>query len=118
MRLHYKGAYDLNPESIPHKEHIPGAVKFKEAEDTKELSKTATVISIIVMVIMGIFATMRMGRFIFDGSLQMWLGILFPFAILFPHEILHAICFKEDVNLYTNCKKGMLFVVGSETMSK
>ena len=44
MRLHYKGAYDLNPESIPHKEHIPGAVKFKEAEDTKELSKTATVI--------------------------------------------------------------------------
>ena len=25
MRLHYKGAYDLNPESIPHKEHIPGA---------------------------------------------------------------------------------------------
>lgn len=54
----------MNPESIPHKEHIPGAVKFKEAEDTKELSKTATVISIIVMVIMGIFATMRMGRFI------------------------------------------------------
>lgn len=118
MRLHYKGAYDLNPESIPHKEHIPGAVKFKEAEDTKELSKTATVISIIVMVIMGIFATMRMGRFIFDGSLQMWLGILFPFAILFPHEILHAICFKEDVYLYTNWKQGMLFVVGSETMSK
>ena len=96
MRLHYKGAYDLNPESIPHKEHIPGAVKFKEAEDTKELSKTATVISIIVMVIMGIFATMRMGRFIFDGS----------------------ICFKEDVYLYTNWKQGMLFVVGSETMSK
>lgn len=118
MRLHYKGAYDLNPESIPHKEHILGAVKFKEAEDTKELSKTATVISIIVMVIMGIFATMRMGRFIFDGSLQMWLGILFPFAILFPHEILHAICFKEDVYLYTNWKQGMLFVVGSETMSK
>ena len=27
----------MNPESIPHKEHIPGAVKFKEAEDTKEL---------------------------------------------------------------------------------
>ena len=61
---------------------------------------------------------MRMGRFIFDGSLQMWLGILFPFAILFPHEILHAICFKEDVYLYTNWKQGMLFVVGSETMSK
>ena len=112
MRLHYKGAYDLNPESIPHKEHIPGAVKFKEAEDTKELSKTATVISIIVMVIMGIFATMRMGRFIFDGSLQMWLGILFPFAILFPHEILHAICFIL-MSMLPNVVFGILpYIVG------
>ena len=37
---------------------------------------------------------------------------------LFPHEILHAVCFKEDVYLYTNFKQGMLFVVGTETMSK
>ena len=102
MRLHYKGAYDLNPESIPHKEHIPGAVKFKEAEDTKELSKTATVISIIVMVIMGILSTMRMGRFIFDGSLQMWLGILFPFAILFPHEILKFLWKTEKHRIFWN----------------
>lgn len=37
MKLHYKGKYDLNPESLPHGEHKPGAVRFKEAEDTKEL---------------------------------------------------------------------------------
>ncbi len=38
--------------------------------------------------------------------------------VLFPHELLHAICFKKDVYLYTNWKQGMLFVVGPETMSK
>ena len=115
MRLHYKGAYDLNPESIPHKEHIPGAVRFKEAEDTKELSKTATVISVLVLVSMGIFASLRMGGFVFDGSLQMWWGMVFSFVVLFPHEILHAVCFKEDVYLYTNWKQGMLFVAVSYT---
>ena len=31
MKLHYKGKYDLNPESLPHGEHKPGAVRFKEA---------------------------------------------------------------------------------------
>ena len=36
----------------------------------------------------------------------------------FPHELLHAVCFREDVYLYTNLKQGMLFVVGPETMSK
>ena len=37
---------------------------------------------------------------------------------LFPHEFLHAICFKEEVYLYTLLKKGILFVVGNEDMSK
>ena len=36
----------------------------------------------------------------------------------FPHELLHAVCFREDVYLYTNWKQGMLFVLGPETMSK
>ena len=44
--------------------------------------------------------------------------MIFAFLSMFPHEILHAICFKEDVYLYTNFKQGMLFVTGPETMSK
>lgn len=46
------------------------------------------------------------------------LGCLMPMIILFPHEILHAICFRKDVYLYTNWSQGMLFVVGPESMSK
>lgn len=26
MKLHYKGKYDLNPDSFPHNEHKPNAV--------------------------------------------------------------------------------------------
>ena len=41
MKQHYKGKYDLNPESLPHGEHKPGAVKFKEAESSKQMPKGA-----------------------------------------------------------------------------
>lgn len=30
MKLHYKGKYDLNPESLPYRPHQCGAVPFKE----------------------------------------------------------------------------------------
>lgn len=41
MKFHYKGKYDLNPESLPHGEHMPGAVKFNEVSDTKKLAVIA-----------------------------------------------------------------------------
>ena len=37
---------------------------------------------------------------------------------LFPHEIIHALCFRGDVYMYTNFGEGMLFVVGPEVMTK
>ena len=46
------------------------------------------------------------------------LAFIFPILTMFPHELLHALCFKEDVYLYTNFKQGMVFVLGTETMSK
>ena len=45
-------------------------------------------------------------------------GCLAALLALFPHELLHAGCFKQDVYLYTNWKQGLLFVVGPEPMSK
>ena len=46
------------------------------------------------------------------------LAVIFPILTMFPHELLHALCFKEDVYLYTNFKQGMVFVLETETMSK
>ena len=45
-------------------------------------------------------------------------GALIAVLSAFPHEFIHAICFKELVYLYTYREKGILFVIGTETMSK
>ena len=118
MKLHYKGKYDLNPESLPHGEHMPGAVKFKEAESSKQMAIIGNVLAVVLMIVFAIPAVWRARPYIADSVWQMPLGCFASLVTLFPHEFLHAICFKEDVYLYTNMKQGMLFVVGPETMSK
>lgn len=120
MKLHYKGKYNLNPESLPHGEHMPGAVKFKEADSTKQLGWILNIWGIVIGVIAAVPAAIRCYPYIFtgSGSRQQLLGCLAAFLVIFPHEFLHAICFKGDVYLYTNLKQGMLFVVGTESMSK
>ena len=50
-------------------------------------------------------------------AFNIW-GCIVSTLCLFPHEFIHAICFREDVYLYTNLKNGMLFVTGTEDMSK
>lgn len=118
MKLHYKGKYDLNPDSLPHGEHKEGAVKFKEAEDSKKLSIIANVASVFIMLLLAVPAFFRAKDYILEGSVQLFIGCLCSMLVLFPHELLHAVCFKKDVYLYTNWSQGMLFVVGPEDMSK
>ena len=115
MKLHYMGKYDLDEEKLPRLPHKPGAVKFREAENSKALAYAASVISLGVLAVFGVPMFLRCGLDLLSG--------LFPGCILlglslFPHELLHGVCFREDVYLYTNWKQGMLFVVGPEDMSK
>ena len=116
MKLYYKGKYDLNPESLPHGVHQPGAVPFNEVKDSKSLGLMANIMGAIVFVLLGTVLYLRSGNAFF--SIQLSLGCLFASLLFIPHELLHAICFKEDVCLYTNLKHGLLFVVGPESMSK
>ncbi|MBE6854362.1 MAG: DUF3267 domain-containing protein [Ruminococcus sp.] len=115
MKLHYKGKFDGNPESLPCREHMPGAVKFKEAKDAKTLAVIANVLAFLLLIPLLILLGLRCG---WDSLIYCGPSGLLSVLILFPHEILHAVCFREDVCLYTNFKQGMLFVVGTETMSK
>ncbi len=118
MRLHYMGKYDLDPESLPKREHPPGAVPFREAKDTKTLSVFANLAALALMVVFGLLAFFRAKDEILEGSWQLLAGCWLSLLTLFPHELLHAVCFREDVYLYTNLKQGMLFVVGTEDMSR
>lgn len=73
-----------------------------------------TIISLILTALGILFFSL------YTGSIKNfnWYGSILALLTLLPHELLHAICFKEDVFLYTNFKKGMLFVTGTENMTK
>ena len=115
MKLHYKGKYDKNPESIPSKPHKPNCVKFKEPENSKKL---ALMVNLIAIPIMLIFYIPVLIVDLKGSGTHTILALVLYLIGLFPHEILHALCFKEDVYLFTNFKHGMLFVAGPEDMSK
>lgn len=111
VKLIYKGKFDGNYDNLPYREHKPNYVKFKEASNATELAIKANIVAIILLILLLVIA-FKQGNY-----LNNW-GILLSLLSLFPHEFLHAICFKEEVYLYTLLKKGILFVVGNEDMSK
>ncbi|MBQ4563261.1 MAG: DUF3267 domain-containing protein [Lachnospiraceae bacterium] len=118
MRLHYQGKYNMDPASLPYKEHMPGAVKFKEAEDSKKMALIANGLATVILIILAIPALLRNWNQLGESNLPMMLGMVASLLTAIPHEFFHAICFKEDAYIYTNLAQGMLFVVGPETMSK
>ena len=114
MRLHYKGKFNGNTEELPkgELEKHENAVKFKEFDDVNKMLVVMNIVSIVVMFILaGIYIWRTGGITKFS-----WIGMLISCLTLFPHEILHAICFKEDVDMYL--ANGGAFVCGTETMSK
>lgn len=113
MKLIYKGKYNGDPNSLPHGEHKPNAVKFREPENTKQLALVANLVAFGIMLVclLGLYLRGNGQRFSLVGALLSLLS-------LYPHEFLHAICFKKEVYLYTKWSQGLLFVVGPEDMSK
>lgn len=115
MRLHYNGKYNLDPKSLPAKPHQPGAIPFKEAKDIKTMAVIANTIALLLLIPLGGILYLQYRNI---NLIHIILSCIVALLCTIPHEFLHAICFKEDVYLYTNLKHGMLFVVGPETMSK
>jgi len=113
MKLIYKGKFDGDQKSLPHGEHMPGAVKFKEFDDPKKMGLFANGVALVIIIAL-------VGILFWRGGMKAYnlMGVLAAFLSAFPHEFLHAVCFKKEVYLYTNWKQGMLFVVGPEDMSK
>lgn len=113
MKFHYSGKYSGNPDDLPYREHEPGAVAFKEPKDSKTLGRIANGIALVLFIPLLIVYIM-----LAEGPNMGFPALLVYLVSLVPHEFLHAICFKEDVYMYTNLRQGMLFVVGPERMSK
>ena len=113
MKFHYGGQYSGNPEDLPHSVHEEGSVQFKEPSDMKTLS---TIISIISLVLLALLFALI---YIRSGSINAgFMPYILYIPAMFVHEMLHAVCYKEDVYLYHNLKNMMLFVIGTERISK
>ena len=117
MKIVWKGKFDGNVEHLPHGEHKPGAVKFKEMDDPKKLGLLINLLAIPFYGATFLTFCLRAESFPFDnwGTI---IGCILAFVSLIPHELLHAVCFQKEAQIYTDLKNGMLFVVGTEDMSK
>lgn len=113
MKFHYKGKFSGDPDDLPYLEHEPGAVPFDEPQDPKKLGLIANGIALVIAIVALVILFLRGGLTAFNP-----IGCILMLLTLFPHELLHAVCFRDDVYMYTNLKHGMLFVVGPERMSK
>jgi len=112
MRIKYAGRFSGDAETLPHGEHMPGAVKFREAENMKVFALFINIAAIAVVIPLMFFVWRR------AGAMGFGVGAFFSLLAAVPHELLHAVCFRGEVHLYTNLKQGMLFVTGTETMSR
>lgn len=112
MKLHYEGKYNGDPSTLKNQRAVAGAVMFKEPSMTG-FSLIANGISIVLLL-----ALIALGRWRSNGAAFSPTGFILSIVTLLPHEFLHAVCYQEDVYLYTYLSKGMMFVVGQEDMSK
>lgn len=111
-KFHFAGRYNGDPESLISHEHEPGYVPFKEVQDMNKLALLINGLSVVIaIVVFGIYFVKCRAPFSLLGGI---LAVL----VMVPHEFLHGICFPEDVYMYENLNKGMLFVVGPGTFSK
>ena len=116
--IYFMGKFSGDENDLPmREEHRPGAVRFKEPENMNKLAVVANILSIVIMAtaIILLFARCFLaGRF---SGISFWAYIL-PLGTLYPHEIIHGLCFKGKAYMYTNLKQGMMFVTGGEDFTK
>ncbi len=114
MKLHYKGKFDGNEENLPkgELEKHKNAVKFKEFDSINKLIIVMNIVAGVVVILLGAIYVLRAGSF---ANISL-IGMILACLVLYPHEFLHAICFKGDVEMYV--MGGGAFVTGTETMSK
>jgi hypothetical protein len=112
MKLIYKGKYKGVVEEFESSKNIKNAVKYKEADTLEEMAKIITIPANILQFVLLVIVFI-IGRFNdFEYTLLMLvIAFLLSLLTMIPHELLHGICYKNKVYLYTNLKQLMLFVV-------
>ena len=124
MKLIFKGEFK-NQEQLPLGDLPSSAVAFIEPQNGEELNKEALKTlapALFGVVLICIFAFWYRGSFPFSFELSPWLfmGIIIPFLLILPHELLHGVCFGKDAQVYLfySLKNLMAFVTCTKPVSK
>lgn len=118
MKLHYMGKYNGDADTLPNKEYREGSVEFKEFKTSKIQGIVTNALGFILIIPLFIFMWFYSNLTLSQLAPILFISSVISFVLLFPHEFLHAICFKRDVYLYIYPQGGTLFVTGPEDMSK
>jgi len=121
MNLEFKGFYK-NVEQLPVADLPERAVKFKEPDSMLKLNLIASlfVIPVIILIILAIaLKSYLFGEDIYMVYFNLW-AIILALLTIFPHEVLHAICFPKDQKVQLWLMPAFLgaFVVSTAPISK
>lgn len=120
MKLIYKRAFDGDLSTLPTRE-VAGAVQFREPENMQRLSLIANAIALVLAILfLAPVAWMFFTRAsAWEPSISSLLLLMVGMLLAMPlHELLHAVCFRETVEFYTCMRLGLMFVVGTESMTR
>lgn len=124
MKFIYKGRYKEEAQ-LPVREHPEGYVAFREPPNLSRFALLANLLSLVILaaavipcILRGKAAFRDLSDFMERGYIRFFIGLVLSLVCSVPHEFLHALCFKDEVMMFTNLRKGILFVVGTEDMSR
>lgn len=117
MTFHYAGKYNGDEHVLPKRELPEGTVAFKEPTE-KAFAVLASVGSLLTLIFLLIPVAMVYENMSDKNQMGITMALVLSAFSIVPHELLHAVCFKGDVYMYNNLRSFMLFVVGTESMSK
>ena len=117
MKLHYGGKFRTEEDFKTRGKHHEGAVALREPSQTV-FAIVANAGCIVVLIILLVIIYVLGGKGFREFAPKIGIAAIISMITLIPHEFLHAVCFKEDVYLYYDPSKSLVFVHGTESMSK
>lgn len=114
MKIHFCGKYNGDENTLPHKDNAKGfLIKTPPSRFINSL-----VYKLVLICFFCIPFSLMLKESLEKNIFQILSGIICGYLSLYLHELLHALCFKEDVFCYFNFTKGKAFVIGTEYMKR
>ena len=121
MKLTYKGKY-TSEDQLPKGVLPPNAVKFVEPATPGRLNLVASLFILPALLLIGVFvlvSSLLHGSEIIRPSHSLS-GFVLAFLVIYPHELLHAICFGKnaEVEMFIIPRLLTAFVYSTQPISK